>query len=937
MATASFPGAARQRARHRPGRLAFAVMCLFGATAPALADCQPASPSSGQTVNCTGDAPTGFQVTNPAVNDLTVIVAPGALVEDNGTFSIKLNNGNTVVNNGIVAGGNFVTGIAAIDGNTITNNSFVTAGFGGVGISVGNNSTVSNAGTGFITGDTFATGILAIGDGNVLTNAGYINVGPGGVAIGMHGNAETVTSSGTITGGIVFTFGIEGNNNNFVTHSGTMILNTSSTGISLGDNNTVLNSGSMKLGAFSTGIGVGDNNNVTVSSTGTITMQDLGGVAIKAVDFNTIVNSGAIKVGDGGGGIVTLVAGIGVGNSNNVTVTGTGTITVGDFAIAIQGVDSNTIVNFGTIKVGVGGTGINVLGSNNAVTNGGTIAVGDHGVGLISVGPPGSQNVLTNNGVITLATATCCSPTTGIFADAGSFVTNNKTITGGDNTEGITAFGSGNIVINNGGIAVGASTLGPGFSVGIDVSVDGGNAVTNNGNISAGAGGIGIATGQNNVITNNGTVVVAGLNAVSIGNCGCFSSDNNTIVNNGTLDGAINLVGSGNSFTNSGLITLTDAGTAVGVTHVIGGDFTQTSTGTLSLRVTSAGGSDALNVSGTATLGGTLRPAAQPGLYGATTSYLGIVTAGNPISTQFAQVPSPSAFLTATAVYHPASVDLTLKRVAFGSVPGETQNQQAVGNALERVLFDQPYRQHGGIFHQPADRAVGRRVRSAFRRRQQRDAKYRVFRRQHVHEHAARSGLAVAQRRSCGHHRPRCRAAGLCRKGAHASGVQGHPHGDDLRSELACLGGRVRWRAVIRRRCRDRLDLRQELSRRCRAWRGLRGQSRSAARRRHRRQRVVILGAGSCNLRHCRWRPCRILRDAALGRGLCDGAGQLQPLRQLDDAHDHGHRADRNRQRIVCERPVRRAAGNWPHLGLRQVRDHAVRGDPGLGVVAARL
>jgi uncharacterized protein with beta-barrel porin domain len=701
---APFAGATPEWGPCRVGYLALAVICLLGAAiAPAFADCQPASPASGQTVNCTGNAPTGFQVTNPAVNNLNVIVQPGATVHDNGFFSIVVNNGNTVVNNGTVTGGAGVTGIGAIDGNAITNNSVVIVGDGGVGLFVNNNSTVNNAVSGTITAGNSATGIqitgtgssatnagsivagdnglgvdvsgadvgtkvvnngsivvgagsaccsgigiflnagqtatnngtittgdgatgvFAIGDNNIIINTKAINVGAGAAAIGMFGNAETVTSSGTITGGLT-SFGIAGNDNNTIIHAGTMTLGDSATGIQLRNNNAVANSGAITVGQFGAGILVGNNN----------------------------------------------------------TVTNGGTMTIGELGIAIEAVHSNHIVNGGTINLAAGTAGIIVFGAHNNVINGGTMNVGDGGVGLASVAVAGSQNVLTNNGLITLASSSCCTSATGISAGAGTLGTNNKSIIGGDNTEGMVGFGGGNTLINNGNITLGASTLGHGLSVGIDVSAVGGDTVTNNGSITAGALGIGIATGHSNVITNNGTVVV-GPNAVSIGNCGCFSSNHNTVVNNGTLDGAVNLTGLANSFTNNGLITITDPGTATGAKHVIDGDFVQTVSGTLALRVTSAGVSDALTVSGTATLGGTLKPVVQTGLYGATTTYFGVVTAGNPIGTQFAQVTSPSAFLTATAIYHPNSVDLTLKRIAFGSLAGETQNQQAVGNALERA------------------------------------------------------------------------------------------------------------------------------------------------------------------------------------------------------------------------------------------------------------
>ena len=44
---------------------------------------------------------------------------------------------------------------------------------------------------------------------------------------------------------------------------------------------------------------------------------------------------------------------------------------------------------------------------------------------------------------------------------------------------------------------------------------------------------------------------------------------------------------------------------------------------------------------------------------------------------------SPSVFLSVATTYTPTSVDLTVNRTPFGAVPGENENQRAVGNALE--------------------------------------------------------------------------------------------------------------------------------------------------------------------------------------------------------------------------------------------------------------
>jgi outer membrane autotransporter protein len=114
----------------------------------------------------------------------------------------------------------------------------------------------------------------------------------------------------------------------------------------------------------------------------------------------------------------------------------------------------------------------------------------------------------------------------------------------------------------------------------------------------------------------------------------------------------------------------------------IQGNYTQTG-GVLAYQLSPSGASGNLFVSGIATLGGALDVSITPGLYGLSTHYAGVLTAGA-VNGQFAEVSSsPSAFLTLETIYNPTSVDLTLDRVPFGAVPGLSANQRAVGNALE--------------------------------------------------------------------------------------------------------------------------------------------------------------------------------------------------------------------------------------------------------------
>jgi uncharacterized protein with beta-barrel porin domain len=72
-----------------------------------------------------------------------------------------------------------------------------------------------------------------------------------------------------------------------------------------------------------------------------------------------------------------------------------------------------------------------------------------------------------------------------------------------------------------------------------------------------------------------------------------------------------------------------------------------------------------------------------PGLYPISTQYA-VLTASSGVNGQFAQISSSgSIFLSVATTYNPTSVDLTVNRTPFGAVPGENENQRAVGNALE--------------------------------------------------------------------------------------------------------------------------------------------------------------------------------------------------------------------------------------------------------------
>jgi len=494
-------------------------------------------------------------------------------------------------------------------------------------------------------------------------------------------------------------------------------------GIFLQSGNTIRNSGSISAGDAAAGAGgiflIGDNN--TVVNNGLITAGNSTGgniFGIQAFGLNNLItNNGSVIVGNGDSSslpptavgiavqdtsrVINNGSIIGGNNSNGIFVCCGNTVSnnagaliqVGNDSFGIIITDSNTVTNAGTIVVGNGNTyfamGIMASGINSTVTNTGTIRGGDQSIGLavdatIFGGGALTGNTLTNaaSGVIQLGAG---STGIGAFEDS-STVRNFGTISVGASGRGIAAGGDNSTVTNTGTITVGASGAGIDVIVPFSGAAAGaGTSITNAGTIIVGAGGIGVNFGDSATLNNSGTIRVTGTGSSALNTCACAVA---LVTNSGTLDGQV-LLGAGSSLTNSGLITVTDtdASNQVGSFAHIGGDtFIQTATGTLALRVTGDGRHDAMGTASgasTVTLAGTLRALVLPGLYANNTTYINAVTSGTNITTQFDSVTSSSPFLTASATYNLQTVDLNLARVPFGSVPGLTPNQRAVGNALE--------------------------------------------------------------------------------------------------------------------------------------------------------------------------------------------------------------------------------------------------------------
>jgi uncharacterized protein with beta-barrel porin domain len=336
------------------------------------------------------------------------------------------------------------------------------------------------------------------------------------------------------------------------------------------------------------------------------------------------------------------------------TVTCTGSDT--DGFTAGGGVNSLTLNVVTGATVTAPGTVITV-NDQNTVNNAGTIAI----TNFTSAIQAGDQNTITNSGLITVLGFR------GISAGDQNLIVNTGTIT---TTSGraIEAF-SQNTIINAGTII--ATNGGQGI-----VLNNAPNTVTNTGTITvtgSGADGILFFSGDATV-TNFGLIRATGTGASALGSS---INVNNTVINNGTIDGFVNLqLG---TLTNNGLLERT-----TGPIGFVGSmaQFAQGAAGTLGIRVDATLAHDVLTASAGANLAGTVRALVQPGIYGATQTYSGVMTSGG-LTGAFTAAESTSPFLVATAINNGNNVDLTLTRVAFNAVAGLTDNQRAVASGLE--------------------------------------------------------------------------------------------------------------------------------------------------------------------------------------------------------------------------------------------------------------
>ncbi|MFG3595108.1 autotransporter domain-containing protein [Bradyrhizobium sp. RDI18] len=365
-------------------------------------------------------------------------------------------------------------------------------------------------------------------------------------------SGDTVTCSGSTLGGFQAGGGVNSLTVNVllgavVSHGG------GGSAIGVNDFNTITNSGTITGGTLSTGIFAGVNNTIVNAVSGVIIMADLS-QGIFVAGNSTVTNAGQITITAPGPADGILA----INDDNTVSNLAGATITIFGQASGISMQGNRAIVNnAGTINAGPLSTGIDVFGDDALITSSGVINVANSTVGILA---QGDRALITHFGTINGSTdsaGVAYNGSSATISNSGRILLGDDTLGIVANTVGIVVLGDSNTITNSGTI-----TVGNGFAaVGIDVSSFGGsNSIINTGTINVGADATGILLQGTGTVFNSGTVnAAAGFAAIEL--CGCGNSTltlgpgsviNGLVIGNGT--DTLQLGGTGKDTFNLSLI-----------------------------------------------------------------------------------------------------------------------------------------------------------------------------------------------------------------------------------------------------------------------------------------------------------------------------------------------------------------------------------------------
>jgi outer membrane autotransporter protein len=617
-------------------------------------------------------------------------------------------------NGGSARGGGGGLGVGADGGNNVS------SGSGGIATGGASGGTGGSGGGGGTAG-----GASGGGGGGATTAVGGGSGAGGGVggANGVNGPANSDGGAGGFGGGGGAANGLTGGAGGFGGGGGT--------GLTGGAGGFGGGGGGGGSGGGAGGFGGGNGATGTANGGGgaglggAVFVQQ-GGTLNVAGGFT--VSSATVTAGTAGGGTSTAGSAFGSG----IFLQGNGTVnfapgsgvtqTISD-VIADQTGSGGTGGNAGSWGLTKSGPGTLVLSAANTYTGGTTVTGGL--INFAAANNFGSGTVTLNGGGLQWATGITTDISgqlNSIGSGGATFDTNGNNVTfatalGG--TGGLTKAGAGMLTLSGANFYSGATTVNAGtlqlaagasLPVGGALAVNGGTFATN-GNVSVGAlsgtgGAINLASG---ILTVNSTAnstlasTISGAGGLSKAGSGILSltgantytgatsviggtlAVNGSITSNVTVNGGGTLGGTGTIVGNVTTLGTLAPGNSIGTLNV-SGNYVQSTGSTYQVEVNSAGQSDKLNVSGTATInGGTVSVQAQSGSYARNTTYT-ILTAGGGVSGTYANVTSNFAFLTPSLSYDANNVylGLFLNQSAFAA-GAQTNNQYAVGTVLDQV------------------------------------------------------------------------------------------------------------------------------------------------------------------------------------------------------------------------------------------------------------
>ncbi|MDE2515499.1 MAG: autotransporter domain-containing protein [Rhodospirillales bacterium] len=576
-----------------------------------------------------------------------------------------------------------------------------------------------NLGTGFAASFTGSSGTNAAGPAVTLGNAATLDIAAGSQAAG-----GTVSASYS-TGGTA------------------VVVNAPTSAASIVNQGSIIGGAGGTSGFYATGgNGINATGNLTLSNAGTIAGGQGGGVAFSGglggTGIEANAGAGAISLTNLSGGVIE--GGIG-GVPGSGDINGTGIATSGNVSIINQSGASILGDSSGVSGVNYSGGVAIAAGAGAAITNAGTIAGSGGGVERYAISANGSTIVNQSGGLIEGGNGTE-SGAAGAAAITGYdlAITNAGTIqggraasgagaqadaidlTGGTNTltlqpgstitGNVVAAGSSNLVLGGGTAGtfdmanLGSTAQYQGFT-GFDVTgtwtlsgvssanpavtINGGNAtVTTDGAL--GTGSLTVTGGGMLLLDANGggpgstaTVQSGTLEVGDASHATATLSGDATILSGGTLMGHGTI---GGNVTNGGDV---HPGGSIGILH-IGGNYTQSSAGTLSIEITpnaAAGpgiGYDQLAVAGTASLAGTLAVLDDAGTYSVGSRYTVLTAAGGRTGSFATVTASPifAAYITPSVTYDANNVYLTLDPTpsATGGAPLLVNGGQQVPDML---------------------------------------------------------------------------------------------------------------------------------------------------------------------------------------------------------------------------------------------------------------